>query len=242
MAAGSHDWFEKDGGSGIGLIDVTDAASLKTQLANGANIAFIKKMQFTLYSVQDGVLLMDAVYSRDYMNKDKTAFAGNGTKNTTSPLDWGTSPGGSNVSDKTDILDTYVSMRRDGISITGNSPGNLIATIAPTTLATAGDHYADFEFYKQRIAYNQATGKFENSGSSTAGGHSVWEFNADGSIRRLSSFTAHKRRSGSDSWFDYSPATTRQVIKEGCEIVTKWLVIFGLPKDEDVVFKAADWG
>lgn len=189
VAAGSHDWFKSNNGTGTGLIDTTGAASLKTQIMGGANIAFTKKMEMPMYSIQDGVLLMDATYARDYTGKDKTAFQGNNTKTTTDPANWSTTPNGSNVSDKTDIIDAYVSMRRNGTAISSLNPSNLIATMALTTLATNGDHYADFEFYKQSIAYNSSTGKFENSGPAATGGHSLWEFNADGSIKSWGDLT-----------------------------------------------------
>lgn len=188
-AAGSHDWFKKAGGTGLGLIDTTGAAVVKSQIKAGANVAFSRKMQFPRYSVQDGVLMMDATYSRDYSGNDRTAFSGNSTKNTASPMQWGTSLNGGNVSDKTDIIDTYVSMRRNGTSINSANPSNLIATMALTTMATAGDHYADFEFYKERINYNPVTGNFENAGPAATGGHSVWEFNPDGSIRSWGDLT-----------------------------------------------------
>lgn len=187
-AAGSHDWFKTPNGKGAGLIDVTGSADLKTQIMDGANVAFTKKMQLPLYSVQDDVLLMDATYARDYINNDKTAFKGNNTKTTTAPTEWGTSPNGSNVSDKTDIVDSYVSMRRNG-TVIGSNPSNLIVTMALTTLATNGDHYADFEFYKQAISYNTTTGKFTNSGPAATGSHSLWEFNADGSIKSWGDMT-----------------------------------------------------
>jgi hypothetical protein len=182
-AAGSHDWFMKNNGSGLGLFDTTGASVFRQQIMTGNNVTFLKRMQYMRYSAHDGVVLLDACYSRDYIGNDKTSFIGNGTKNTTSPMLWGTAPGGSSVSDKTDILETYVSMRRSGTELTGNNIGNLVATMALATLATGGDRYADFEFYKERISYNTTTGLFENSGPAVYGGHSLWEFNADGSIK-----------------------------------------------------------
>jgi hypothetical protein len=188
-AAGSHDWFKRTSGTGIGTIDTTGAAGWRTQLLGGANIAFSRRMPYERYSIQDDVVMLDACYARDFMSNDKTAFTGNGTKNTAAPADWGTAPSGGNVSDKTDILDTYVSMRRNGTQITGSNIGSLVATMGLSTLATSGDRYADFEFYKERVNYNTTTGKFENSGPALYGGHSLWEFNADGSIRNWGDMT-----------------------------------------------------
>jgi hypothetical protein len=163
-AAGSHDWFKRTTGTGIGIIDTAGAAALRSQLVGGANIAFSRRMPYIRYSVQDGVVMLDACYARDFMSNDKTSFSGNGTKNTTAPAEWGTSPSGGNVSDKTDILDTYASMRRNGTQVTGSNLGALVATMGLSTLATSGDRYADFEFYKERINYNTISGKFDNSG------------------------------------------------------------------------------
>lgn len=188
-AAGSHDWFKRTTGTGIGLIDTTGAAEFRKQIMTGANISFFKRMQYQRYLVQDEVVIMDGCYARDFQSTDKTVFTGNGTKNTTSPADWGTAPNGSPVSDKTDIIDTYVSIRRNGSVVSGSGSGSLITTMALTTLATGGDRYADFEFYKERIRYNTTTGKFENSGPAAFGGHSLWEFNTDGSVRSWGDMT-----------------------------------------------------
>jgi hypothetical protein len=189
QASGSHDWFKKHSGTGQGLIDTSGAAALKEKIKRGQNISFSKRMAFAPYSVQDGILMMDGLYSRDYNSSDYTSFSSSSTKNTASPSDWGTSPDGSMVSDKTDIIDTYVSMRRNGTTISGNNPSDLIVTMALTTLATGGDHYVDFEFYKERISYNSQTGIFENSGPAATGGHSVWEFNNDGSLKAWGDMT-----------------------------------------------------
>src|SRR4051794_12260289 len=52
-APGTHDWFKKTGGTGIGLIDTTGTTSLLSQLNSGQNITFNQGMQFPRYSTQD---------------------------------------------------------------------------------------------------------------------------------------------------------------------------------------------
>jgi hypothetical protein len=51
--------------------------------------------------------------------------------------------------------------------------------------SSTGNHYLDFELYKQKMRYNRATGKFENTGPAATGGHTRWEFRADGSVAEL---------------------------------------------------------
>src|SRR5437899_2837853 len=49
-AIGSNDWFKTSGGSGLGIIDTTGAASIRTLLSTGNNISFTKSSSIPRYS------------------------------------------------------------------------------------------------------------------------------------------------------------------------------------------------
>lgn len=198
-ASGSHDWFKQTGGTGNGLFDTAGQATYKTQIASGQNVSFLKKMQYPRYSVQDGILLLDASYTRDYYGigpsdilNDKTVFVSTtreSNKNWQNPTTWTTLPTGGTVPNKSDIIDTYVNMRRNGTTIAGNNPSDLILTVGATTLGTGGDHYIDFELYRERINYNETTGKFETPAPAVTGGRSAWTFDRDGNITTFGDLT-----------------------------------------------------
>ncbi|MCY7310439.1 MAG: hypothetical protein LH619_06645, partial [Chitinophagaceae bacterium] len=80
-------------------------------------------------------------------------------------------------------------MRRDGTTINNTNPSHLILSVGISTLGNTGDRFSDFELYRSRIAYNQSTGVFSNSGPAATGGHSEWEFNPNGSIREIGDLT-----------------------------------------------------
>jgi hypothetical protein len=182
--AGSHDWFKKPGGPGIGLFDTTGAYAIKQRIMKGENLSFTRQMQYPRYTVQGGDILMDASYTRDEMGiigtdlVDKTMFysgGGNtvGAKLGDDPTIWKTVPTGGQISSKTDIVDTYVNLRRDGNSMTSS---NIMLHVGATTLGSDGDRYVSFLISKERMMYNPANGSFVNSGPSTTGGHSAWTF------------------------------------------------------------------
>ena len=189
-AAGSHDWFYKIGGTGIGIFDTSGTAYARQQINAGVNYGFTKKMQYPQYATQAGSLLLDGVYTRDYTGNgslyDLTSFNTAGTNNSAmDPTQWTTPAGGSNsIPGKVDIVDTYIHMRRLS---TGSN--HVIAYLGASTIATTGNRFFDFEFYKSPIGFDAAQGRFTNSGSAATGGHSAWTFNADGSIKTFGDLT-----------------------------------------------------
>jgi hypothetical protein len=183
-SAGSHDWFKTTNGTGRGVIDTTGAAMLKTLLSNGNNISFTKGSAIPRFSIVDTFLHLDAIYGRDYTNNDKTGFA-NGSKNGDDPSLWGTTPNGGQVQDKSDIIDAYVTMRRNGTSINNTNPSHIIMCMGSTILSTSGSRYVDFELFVNRLGYDSTSGKFSNGGSISKGGHQDFQFNADGSLKKF---------------------------------------------------------
>lgn len=194
-AASSHDWFKTDGGTGLGLINTTGTEVHAQRIGNGENLVFTKKMQFPRYSKQDGFLLLEGSYSRDFYGigssaqSDKTVFSSSGgltkesNKNWQNPTTWTTVPSGRELPSKTDIIDTYVHMRRNGTTSSGSDFSELFLMVGATTLSTDGDHFIDFEFYKERLNYNASTGKFETPASSSTGGRSPWTFDGNGEVK-----------------------------------------------------------
>lgn len=195
---GSFDWFLKAGtGSNIGsgVIDTADTAPFKAAIAIGTNIVFSKGMSTARYSTTEGYLLMDARYGRDYFgfggsgaSSDLTTFT-LGAKNGDDPTTWNTAPGGSAVSAKADIIDTYIHLRRNGTTVNNTNPSALILSMAASTVSSVGDRNIDFEWFRQQVTYNSGTGAFSNSGASATGGHTPWVFNADGSVKELGDIT-----------------------------------------------------
>ncbi len=191
---GSFDWFRKTGNGpnvGYGIIDTVGTSMYSSQIATAQNISFTRGMAYSRYSAVNGYLLLDARYSRDNFGysaangqKDFTTFTG-GSKNGDNPLSWNTTPNGSTVSDKADIVDTYIHMRRDGTVINNSNPSALILALGISTVGNTGSRYIDFELFKERIAYDPSSGNFGNSGLATYGGHSTWEFNSNGTVKEL---------------------------------------------------------
>jgi len=194
----THDWFFKAGGGanlGKGIIDTAGTSVIASKLIAGENYCFNRGMLYSRYSNQDGYLLLDGRYGRDNFaltssgaNSDKTAYQG-GQKNGSNPTVWATFPLGSAVADKADIIDGYVHFRRNGTIINGTSSSHLMAIFGLSTLANNGDRFMDIEFYASRINYDSVTGVFSNSGPVTTGGHTKWEFNTDGSIKKFGDMT-----------------------------------------------------
>lgn len=189
--SGTHDWFKNSNTTAIGVIDTTGASTAYTHLAAGENYVFDRGMSVPRYSVQDGYIVLDAHYGRDYFGatssgatSDLTTF-GTAQKNGFNPSSWITSPLGASVPDKADIIDSYVHMRRDGSIVNGASSSHLIAVMGASTLSNSGTRFFDVEFYCSAISYSSATGLFSNSGPAATGGHSVWSFNANGSVKQF---------------------------------------------------------
>ncbi|MBD0332066.1 MAG: hypothetical protein ICV66_05365, partial [Chitinophagaceae bacterium] len=191
-AAGSHDWFKKDNGTGLGMFDTVGKSYYSSQIAAGKNISFTKRIQYASYSIQSNLLMLDGAYSRDNfgvasttLSSDKTIFynGAGGNRNYGNPAIWQTVPTGDAIPAKTDIIDAFIHMRRNGTSIQIGNPSNLVVYFAASTLGTDGERYIDFELYKTALSYNSSTGIFSGAGSLTTGGRDIWEFNADGSLK-----------------------------------------------------------
>jgi len=195
---GSFDWFRKSGSGpniGYGVIDTTGTYIYNIPIALGQNMAFNRGMKYSRYSAVNGFLLLDARYARDEFGysgasgqRDFTTYT-SGSKNGDDPTTWITTPNGSTVADKADIIDTYIHMRRDGTVINNTNPSPLILALAANTVGNTGERYIDFELFRERVVYNTTSGVFSNSGPTATGGHSVWQFNANGSLKELGDMT-----------------------------------------------------
>ena len=195
---GSSDWFRKVGtGStiGNGVIDTSGTEGFKTAIAQGENIVFTRGMSTPRYTASNGYLLLDARYGRDNFGFGSTSTStdfssfSNGAKNGDNPTTWNTVPNGTSVPSKADIIDTYIHLRRNGTSVNPSNPSALILTMAASTVSSSGDRNIDFEWYRDAVAYSDATGVFSNTGSASTGGHTLWEFNTDGSVKQLGDIT-----------------------------------------------------
>jgi hypothetical protein len=190
---GTHDWFKNSGTTILGVVDTTGAASVNTHLITGENYVFNTGMSVPRYSVQDGYLVLDTRYARDYFGysasgptSDLTTF-GASQKNGFAPNNWITAPLGGAVADKSDIIDTYVHMRRNGSTI--SSSNHLIVMMGANTVSNNGNRYFDIEFFVSKLNYNSSTGSFSNSGPAITGGHTAWAFNADGTVQQFGDMT-----------------------------------------------------
>ena len=180
----SDDWFSSSSLSGNNIIDTSNAAYYRSQLQAGNNISFIKQMPVQLYSNMNGRIWLDAIYSRDYIVQlnssgsviasDSTAFAG-GCKNGDDPSHW-TGATSSTVPDKTDLIDVFAHMRRNG----KNVHDSLWFFTGASTVGVAGARYFDIELYKNNISYSAASHSFTTGGANA--GHTQWLFDASGNI------------------------------------------------------------
>jgi len=174
----TDDWFY-NGISGAGVIDEATATAMGygAQLAAGNNIAFDLRQSISNYASNNGYIWYSSRYGRDYVNQssnDLTTFTGgqNGANPMTS---WGIAPGP--LPAKTDIVDTGVHMRRDGINVTDD----LWVDLMIATLSATGNHFVDFELFVSEI---QNTGtNFINSGPDE--GHTAWRFDAGGNVTTI---------------------------------------------------------
>ena len=138
----TDDWFY-NGISGDGVVDEATAISngYAAQLSAGNNIAFDLSQSIPNYASNSGYIWYSTRYGRDYTNlgsNDLTTFTSgkNGDDPTTS---WGVGSG--SVPSKTDIVDTGVHMRRDGVNVTDDLWVNMMVS----TLSSAGNHFIDFK-------------------------------------------------------------------------------------------------
>src|SRR5260221_9745630 len=172
----SDDWFSP-ALSGYNVIDTSNAANYLSLLQAGSNISFNKRMSKPLYSVVGGKLWLDAAYGRDFIAaqslKDSTTFT-SAAKNGDNPSNW--VGGVSSFPDKSDLVDVYAHMRRDGIAV----HDSLWLFTGVSTYGTSGNHYYDIELDKNSFTYNQATGVFSTAG--TDAGHTQLLFDASGNL------------------------------------------------------------
>jgi hypothetical protein len=174
----SDDWFSSPTASGTNVIDTTNAATYRSLLQAGNNISFSKRMAVPLYTNVNGRIWLDAIYTRDYItglsgSTDSSTFTG-GDKNGDDPANWnGTA---SSIPDKTDLIDVYGHMRRNGINV----HDSLWFFTGASIVGTSGSRYFDIELYKNQITYNRATGNFTTGGPNA--GHTQWLFDASGNI------------------------------------------------------------
>lgn len=172
----SDDWFSP-ALSGYNVIDTSNAAYYLSLLQGGTNTSFNKRMSKPLYSVAGGKLWLDAAYGRDFIAaqslKDSTTFT-SAAKNGDNPSNW--TGGVSSFPDKSDLVDVYAHMRRDGVTV----HDSLWLFTGVSTYGTSGNHYYDIELYKNSFTYNQASGAFSTAG--TSAGHTQWLFDASGNL------------------------------------------------------------
>jgi len=172
----TDDWFSGIS-SGKNVIDTSNAAVYSALLQANGNIGFSKRMSVPLYTKMNGKLWLDAVYGRDYVATapltDSTVFS-IASKNGDNPSNW--VGGSSNVPDKTDLLDVYAHMRRDGTTV----HDSLWFFTGVSTVGTSGSRYFDIELYKKDFSYNSISGAFSTAG--TEAGHTEWKFDASGNI------------------------------------------------------------
>ena len=179
----TDDWFGPMTGLSRGIMDTSNAAFYKTQLQANKNISFIKRMFGPMYSKVNNTLWLDGIYARDYISQrnltgaviseDSTSFIG-GAKNGDHPATWSSTT--FSVPDKTDFIDVYAHMRRNGLTVNDS----LWFFSSVSTAGTAGNRYYDVELYKNDITHNRITGSFTTAG--TDQGHTSWKFDAGGNI------------------------------------------------------------
>ncbi|MFK5974644.1 MAG: Ig-like domain-containing protein [Flavobacteriaceae bacterium] len=174
----TDDWFY-NGVSGAGVVDEATAISngYAAQLSAGNNIAFDLSQSIPNYASNSGYIWYSTRYGRDYTNQgsnDLTTFTSG--KNGGDPtISWGAASG--SVPSKTDIVDTGVHMRRDGVSVTDD----LWVDMMVSTLSSSGNHFIDFELFVSEITLSGSS--FINSGSQE--GHTAWTFDGSGNVTNI---------------------------------------------------------
>ena len=184
-AFGTDDWFvnlSNWNGPGLGVIDVTNATSLKSSIQNNNNFTFIKRMSVPYNTTIGTNIWIDAVYARDNNstqgNSDLSVFSGNSNKNGDNPTSW--SLGSGSTPQKNDIVDVFGYLRRDisPVALAQSATGILWGFGGATTISADGNSHNDFEFFRREVTYNGTT--LVNAGPNA--GHTAWVFEADGSI------------------------------------------------------------
>lgn len=174
----TDDWFY-NGISGAGVVDEATALGngYAAQLSAGNNIAFDLRQSIPNYASNSGYIWYSTRYGRDYTNlssNDLTTFTGgkNGDDPSTA---WGTAAG--SVPSKTDIVDSGVHMRRNGVNVTDD----LWVDMMISTLSSSGNHFIDFELFVSEIVHSGSG--FINSGSQE--GHTAWTFDGSGNVTNI---------------------------------------------------------
>lgn len=193
-ASGTKDWFFS-AGTGLGVIDESDPAAIKTLLQTQPNPTYERRMSTGLSSVVNNQLLIDALWSRDYFGgtggTDLTAFKS--AKNGENPAIWGTGPG--NVLGKSDLIDVAAHMFRDGTTW-----GNDLWVVGLINRAEpGGDAYLDFEFFVEDVDYSPSSG-FTSGGPQL--GHTAFVFYPDGSIKSIGDYIFNVSLTGGGSTAD----------------------------------------
>lgn len=177
----ADDWFNRrTSGTGKGVIDTTGAAAIvAAYFTNPASrkFSFSRRMAFPAFTIVNNRLLLDAAFYRDFHGVDSTVFASGSNKNGMSPADW-TSPIAQTIPDKNDILEAMIHVRRAGPFVTDSLW--LFAGVSLENIS--GNRFFDFELYQTDIAYDKANGKFVGYGPDA--GHTSWEFDAAGFIKK----------------------------------------------------------
>lgn len=183
VASGNDDWFLYPGSTGTGtlMIDTTGAAARVARYATDANyrlIPFSAGMAYPQFSVVNNRLLYDAYFYRDYHGFDSTNYANGSSKNGMSPGNWSTSSV-QNITDKNDILDMMMHIRRTG----PNTTDSLWMFGGVSIENSNGDRYFDFELYQTDFTYDRSTLSF--SGYGPDAGHTSWKFDAAGNVTQI---------------------------------------------------------
>lgn len=178
-APGTNDWFQTTGGTGVGVIDETEAAAILSLLQAGGNPSFEVDQNFNLTSVVNGQILIDAIWARDEFGgtgyTDPTSFA-TASKNGEDPAIW--DPGESNVLGKVDLIDIAGHMWRAGSTLADDLWFFGLINIAEP----GGSSYMDFEFFMQELTYDASTG-FSSGGPQL--GHTAFVFDGSGNITKV---------------------------------------------------------
>jgi hypothetical protein len=207
---GSDDWYYPFGStaSSVFVIDTNGAGAKLARYAAGFDkkIPFYKKMRYPAFSLVGSRTLIDAIFVRDYHDKDSTAFALGSNKNGQSPADWSV-PDYQSVPDKNDILDAYVHIRREGPTSSINDTLWMFGGLALEN--TNGQRYFDFELYQTDIFYTRGTHSFTGYGPDA--GHTSWKFDAAGNVTQVGDIIFSAEYGSSDLsaieariWIDYA--------------------------------------
>jgi len=191
----SDDWFGKgEPGTGIFVIDTTGASYINQLYASNPaarRYPLFRSMHYPQFSIVNNKMLIDAVFIRDHHGADSTAFASGSNKNSQSPAAWAT-PDVQGVPDKSDILDMFMHVRREGPFTTDS----LWLFGGVSLEGSGGNRYFDFEMYQTDIVYERSSLSFKGYGPDA--GHTSWTFDAAGKVVQAGDiiFTAEYSGSG----------------------------------------------